>query len=318
MPRYLFANVIPMWFHISYTSHLVTPQHLYGGKKLQYEIAVQTCLAHLQRFKELSESQYHMDAAADKWVSPFYPLGEPNPITSLLAVAKFLRIQLDIRFCANGSNCFSYINAKHNLPPPDLSHIPDAPPSSTIAVLNLATGEAYRVPEPITQGEQLLHTHSLCELGSRRLNGGRECGKCGLWEDAPAPAPFCKGSDITEIAGVSTGPGIGEGRTAMGDVCGDCVWGMTCQGCNKFLCPSCTFPDLSLPENPLMDQDHNGVYAILPVHVSLALVFTRVYREHSTGCGRVLLLTTYPYRSGRNPMAMWRILPRALLHHMHC
>ncbi|TGZ84968.1 hypothetical protein EX30DRAFT_368089 [Ascodesmis nigricans] len=258
MPRYLFANVIPMWFHLSYTSRLVTPQHLHGAKKLQYEIAVQTCLAHQQHFKERSESRSPADASASghKWTPPFYPLGDPNPITALLAVAKFLHIQLDIRFCANGANCFSYVNAKYNPPPPDLSDIPGAPPASSFIVMNLATGNAYKVPQTLPSGEQLLHTHSLSELGARRFNGGRECGKCGLWEDAPAPALFCKGTEIVEVAGVSTGPGIGEGRTTIGDVCGECVRGMTCQGCRKFLCPSCAFPDLTLPENPLMDQDH--------------------------------------------------------------
>lgn len=239
------------------------PQHLCGEKLAHYDKQ----LSHLLRLQLRKEQQYRSklraagvvprlgrgasaeELAESMWDAPF-PLGEPHPIIALFSLAELHKIKLDIAYCANRHYCFSYLNGS-SAPP-----YSNNPPGVGQHIKYYSKGgETYQIPHAIPLDAVELHTHSLAEVGGRRARAGQLCDNCGLWEDENAPESLCIRNETTNIAGITTGPGIGIGREVVGSLCMDCVAGMTCSACNRFFCSSCLYPDHNKPINSLATED---------------------------------------------------------------
>ncbi|KAF8251417.1 hypothetical protein K440DRAFT_670083 [Wilcoxina mikolae CBS 423.85] len=238
----LLANLMPKDFNISYVRRLLCPMFKYGQEKRLW----------LQDMENLLNGQYAEYEALHTenpesfpyWNAPLMPLGDINPVISLLALSRYMNIQLDFSLCAAQHFCWSYVVAGEPLS--DLNQ-------PAMFQVNIGSN-TFQLPQHVDEDDDrnVLHTHSLAEIGARIAEGGQCCHVCGLWEGAPSPFEYCDGDEITDIGGIKTGNGIGEGRYSIGNLCIDCREMETCGECGKFVCHNCCFANPAAPQNPLM------------------------------------------------------------------
>lgn len=215
-----------MDFHLRHTIQLLPAMTLSPSERQTYMASLRTVISgQHQRFLDT-----RIRGVTTHWVAPPFPLGEPHPVIALMAVAKYLSINLDIAFCVSLRDCYSFI---HGRPTWENMNIPAQPLETEVTVVDEASGVSWpmrmRVPDedPIP-----LHTHCVTEIRARRERGGTHCQNCGLWEDEMSPPKFREDGIVREYAGITWGTALGLGRTAIGYCCTDCVREMTCYGCN--------------------------------------------------------------------------------------
>jgi hypothetical protein len=245
--RKLFANIINNDFHFSYTTPLLMPQFVDGPDKTvwlqQMHATLTGQFSQHERFKQSHPNIGHL------WDAPLYPLVDHNPILTLLALARYLDIELDFGLCAAQQFCKSFQIASNAIAAGIINR---ATIPLQVANLNFA------VPLHPMFGDRIGHTHALAAVGQRKAEGGRECHLCGLWETSPAPAIFCDGEEIEDLAGIKTGSGIGRGRYSVGNLCPDCIEMSTCAECGVFVCHNCEHPPAGVL-NPLIAMDDAGI-----------------------------------------------------------
>jgi hypothetical protein len=220
------------------------PQFVYGQDKTawlqQMHAVLNTQFVQYERFQES-----HPDIGT-LWDAPLYPLVDHHPMLTLLALARYLDIELDFSLCAAQQFCWSFKLASNAI---------ENGARNAVTIPLILGNNNFAVPQNLTYGERIIHTHSLAAIGQRKAEGGRECHVCGLWETSPAPAVFCDGHEIEDFAGIKTGPGIGRGRYSVGNLCPDCIEMQTCAECGVFVCHNCQYPPAG-PQNPLIAMEN--------------------------------------------------------------
>lgn len=257
----LLPNLLPREWLVNYLCPLLCPMFKRGAQRATWIQALRTTV-----LDQLNEYEARFGNAPDPfpyWNAPIVPLGDVNPIISLLAISRFLKVKLDFSFCTAREYCWSFLLGSFT----DHMYLYDEPASYRVSV----GSHSFVFPQPAGNRNEILHTHSLAEVGARRMEGGQRCHVCGLWEDSASPHGFDEsddsgdgggnsddddGDDITfDIAGRRTGPGIGEGRISVGNLCQECRQMQTCDGCQKFVCHNCLFSDWNAEPNPCMIVD---------------------------------------------------------------
>lgn len=212
------------------------PMHLLPPARIRF----------VQNIRRIITNQYRawQDQAprTELWNPPAFPLGDPHPLIQLLAIAKHRNIKVDVAYCANGVNCYSFLHGQPGWVGRDGVQVHtvianlinnDTGIGMTITTDSIVTGNITDI-EGRGVAEELLHTHCIAEVGGRKERGGGRCGNCGLYEDCLSPPQYREEGNLSEIGGVRYGPAIGKGRTTVGSLCSYCVENQTCEGCNVY------------------------------------------------------------------------------------
>jgi len=240
----LLANLMLKDFNVSYVRRLLCPMFKYGQEKRFWLRDMENLLN--AQYAEYETRHRENTEPFPRWNAPLNPLGDINPVISLLALSRNMDIQLDFSLCAAQHFCWSFVLAGEEAPL-DLNR-------PAMFQVNIGPN-TFQLPQRVGDDQEVLHTHSLAEIGARTSEGGQCCHVCGLWEGVPSPFEYCDGDEITDLGGIKTGNGIGGGRYSIGNLCIDCRKMQTCGECGKFVCHNCCFANPAAPQNPLMTMD---------------------------------------------------------------
>ena len=103
----LLPNLLPREWLVNYLCPLLCPLFKRDPPRASWLLALRAIV--LNQHREYEAGFGNEPDPFPYWDAPLVPLGDVNPIISLLAITRFLKIKLDFSLCAARECCWSFL-----------------------------------------------------------------------------------------------------------------------------------------------------------------------------------------------------------------